>query len=163
MCYEATRGAKGGGAGESNGGGKSKGRNSTSTKNDVGTILSKDANERLQQAKRKTVKALTSRDADLSVREAPRLLPGIGGDPSTGSHMINSDRWKGGEIAFQRQRLAATFAFYDTNRSGFLDKGEILQALAAAGYLISTVRKIDTLPDCSLYTFLLILIMVGKL
>lgn len=143
VCYEATRGAKGGGNGESSGGGKVKGKNSTSTKSVGGTILSKDANERLQQAKRKTVKALSRRDTEMSVTDAPRLLPGMGGDLSAGSNMINSDRWKGGEVAFQRQRLAATFAFYDTNRSGFLDKDEILQALAAAGYLISPVSELN--------------------
>lgn len=146
VCYEATRGAKGGGSGEnSGGGGKAKVKSSASTKSAGATILSKDANDRLQQAKRKTVKALSRRDTDLGATEAPRLLPGIGGDQSTGSNMINSDMWKGGEIAFQRQRLAATFAFYDTNRSGFLDKDEILQALAAAGYLISPVRGIKFL------------------
>ncbi len=144
VCYEATRGAKGGGIGDSSGGGGGKGRgthSSANAKSAGGTILSKDANERLQQAKRKTVKALSRRNMDVGVTEAPRLLPGIGGDLSTGSIMINSDGWKGGEIAFQRQRLAATFAFYDTNRSGFLDKDEILQALAAAGYLISSVSE----------------------
>lgn len=145
VCYEATRGAKGGGSGEnSGGGGKAKVKSSASMKS-AGAILSKDANDRLQQAKRKTVKALSRRDTDLGATEAPRLLPGIGGDQSTGSNMINSDMWKGGEIAFQRQRLAATFAFYDTNRSGFLDNEEILQALAAAGYLISPVRGIKFL------------------
>ncbi len=143
VCYAATRGAKGGGTGESSGGGggKVKGPNSSPiAKNAGGTILSKDANERLQQAKRKTVKALSRRDTDVGVTEASRL-PGIDGGLSTGSNMINSDAWKGGEIAFQRQRLAATFAFYDTNRSGFLDKDEILQALAAGGYLISPVSE----------------------
>ncbi|KAL3782789.1 hypothetical protein ACHAW5_005743 [Stephanodiscus triporus] len=124
VCYEATRGDGGGG-------GKSKGKGN----NNNTTQLSKDANERLQQAKRKTVKAIASRDAGLT--EAPQLLPGVGVDLSVGSHMINSESWKGGEVAFQRQRLAATFAFYDTDRSGFLDKDEIFQALTAAGFLIS--------------------------
>jgi hypothetical protein len=129
VCYEATRGDGGGG-------GKSKGKGN----NNNTTQLSKDANERLQQAKRKTVKAIASRDA--GVTEAPRLLPGVGVDLSVGSHMINSESWKGGEVAFQRQRLAATFAFYDTDRSGFLDKDEIFQALTAAGFLISLVSSI---------------------
>jgi hypothetical protein len=132
VCYEATRGDGGGG-------GKTKGKAS----NNNGTQLSKDANERLQQAKRKTVKAIASRDAKPGVTEAPRLLQGVGVDLSVGSHMINSDSWKGGEVAFQRQRLAATFAFYDTDRSGFLEKDEIFQALTAAGFLISPVRTIS--------------------
>lgn len=132
VCYEATRGDGGGG-------GKSKGK----ANNNNGTQLSKDANERLQQAKRKTVKAISTRDAKPGVTDAPRLLPGVGVDLSVGSHMINSESWKGGEVAFQRQRLAATFAFYDTDRSGFLDKDEIYQALSAAGFLISSVRTIE--------------------
>jgi hypothetical protein len=128
VCYEATRGDGGGG-------GKSKGKGNTQ--------LSKDANERLQQAKRKTVKAIASRDAKPGVTEVPRLLPGVGVNLSMGSHMINSESWKGGEVAFQRQRLAATFAFYDTDRSGFLEKDEIFQALNAAGFLMSPVSNIE--------------------
>lgn len=138
VCYEATRskgGARGGGGGK-----KSKGKNNNNG-------LSKDANERLDKAKRKTVKAIASRsDApDLlgGVKEVPQLLPGVGGGLSSGSDMINSESWKGGEVAFQRQRLAATFAFYDTDRSGFLDKEEICQALNAAGFVISTVSLSD--------------------
>ena len=45
--------------------------------------------------------------------------------------------WKGGEIAFTRQRLAAAFAFYDTDRSGYLEKEEILQALKSASFVVS--------------------------
>lgn len=133
VCYEATRGARGGG-----GGGKSK-RKKTNTKE---TTLSKDANERLQQAKRKTVKALSRGDTDLgATAEVPQLLPGVGGGLSAGSAMINSDSWKGGEVAFQRQMLAAKFAFYDTDRSGFLEKDEFFQALSSAGLLISQVSN----------------------
>lgn len=134
VCYEATRGDGGGG-------GKSKGKGNTQ--------LSKDANERLQQAKRKTIKAIASRDAKPGVTEVPRLLPGVGVNLSMGSHMINSESWKGGEVAFQRQRLAATFAFYDTDRSGFLEKDEIFQALNAAGFLMSPVSNMrDIMSTC---------------
>ena len=139
VCYEASRskgGARGGG-----GGGQSKGKNSNKTKKIAGegAKLSKGANERLQKVKRKTVKALSSRDSDFDANEVPYLLPGVGGGLSAGSHMINSESWKGGEGAFQRQRLAATFAFYDTDRSGFLEEEEIFQALSSAGFVISKV------------------------
>mmetsp|Transcript_31965 Transcript_31965/g.67041 ORF Transcript_31965/g.67041 Transcript_31965/m.67041 type:complete len:673 (+) Transcript_31965:162-2180(+) len=140
VCYEATR-ARGGGGG----GGKSSRKKSNKSKNEGGEKkLSKDANERLQQAKRKTVKALSSRVSDPVVGEVPQLLPGVGGGVSSGSDMINSESWKGGDLAFQRQRLAATFAFYDMDRSGFLEKNEIFQALNTAGFLISQ-ENFDTL------------------
>lgn len=127
VCYEAKRSKEGGG-----------GKGKKSNKNEGGKKSNND--DRLHKAKRKTVKALASRYKADSVKEAPQLLPVISGDlGSTGSQMINSDSWKGGEIAFQRQRLAATFAFYDTDRSGFLEKEEIAQALTAAGFIISTV------------------------
>jgi nanoRNase/pAp phosphatase (c-di-AMP/oligoRNAs hydrolase) len=127
VCYEATRGDGGGGGGRSKGG-----RGSNNYANGDTTKLSKDETERLQQARRKTVKAIASRaDAKPTVTDAPPLLPGAA------SHMINSESWKGGEIAFQRQRLAATFAFYDTDRSGFLSRDEIIQALTASGFLIN--------------------------
>ena len=127
VCYEAKRSKEGGG-----------GKGKKSNKNEGGKKSNND--DRLHKAKRKTVKALASRYKEDSVKEAPQLLPVIsGGLGSTGSQMINSDSWKGGEIAFQRQRLAATFAFYDTDRSGFLEKDEIAQALNAAGFIISTV------------------------
>lgn len=83
----------------------------------------------------------------------PMLLPGVGGGLSAGADMINSDSWKGGEVAFQRQRLAATFAFYDADRSGFLEKNEIYQALTSAGFVISQdnfdslIAAIDTNGD----------------
>ncbi|KAL7552789.1 hypothetical protein ACHAWF_016045 [Thalassiosira exigua] len=147
VCYEATRGARGGG-----GGGKSKGKNNKS-KNTERAKLNKDADEKLQKAKRKTVTAISRRDPELSVKDVPELLPGVGSGMSAGSHMINSDSWKGGEVAFQRQRLAATFAFYDTDRSGFLEKDEIFQALTAAGFVISSdnfdslIGSIDTNGD----------------
>ena len=129
VCYEATRGDGGGGGGRSKGGGRGSSNNYA---NGDTTKLSKDATERLQQARRKTVKAIASRDAKpTTLSDAPPLLPGAA------SHMINSESWKGGEIAFQRQRLAATFAFYDTDRSGFLSRDEIIQALTASGFLIN--------------------------
>jgi hypothetical protein len=55
------------------------------------------------------------------------------------SQMINSDSWKGGEVAFQRQRLASNFALHDVDGSGFLERTEIEQALREAGYLMSSV------------------------
>lgn len=55
------------------------------------------------------------------------------------SQMINSESWKGGEAAFQRQRLASDFAIHDVDGSGFLDRKEIEQALRESGYLISSV------------------------
>lgn len=128
VCYEATRGDGGGG------GGRFKGKNNN---NSSDVTLSKYAKERLQQARRKTVKAIASHDANPGVAEVPPLLSGVAVDRSSGSHMINSESWKGGEVAFHRQRLAATFAFYDTDRSGFLSKDEIFQALTAAGFLIN--------------------------
>lgn len=128
VCYEATRGDGGGGGGRSKGG---RG-NSNNYANGDTTKLSKDATERLQQARRKTVQAIASRDAKpTTVTDAPPLLPGAA------SHMINSESWKGGEVAFQRQRLASTFAFYDADRSGFLSRDEIIQALTASGFLIN--------------------------
>jgi len=128
VCYEAKRSKEGGGKGKK------------SNKNEGGKKSNNNDNDRLHKAKRKTVKALASRYKEENAKEAPQLLPVIsGGLGSTGSQMINSDSWKGGEIAFQRQRLAATFAFYDTDRSGFLEKEEIAQALNAAGFIISTV------------------------
>ena len=147
VCYEATR-SKGGGRAGGGGGG----RKSTSKK-EGGPKLSKDANDRLQKAKLKTVKAMTSPESDQSIQEIPQLLPVTSGGLSAGQHMINSDSWKGGEVAFRRQRLAATFAFYDTDRSGFLDKDEIAQALTAAGFVISPenfdalISSIDTNGD----------------
>lgn len=149
VCYEATR-ARGGGGG----GGKSNRKKSNKSKNEGGEKkLNKDANERLQHAKRKTVKALSSRVSDPVVAEVPQLLPGVGGGLGSGSDMINSESWKGGDLAFQRQRLAATFAFYDMDRSGFLEKSEIFQALNTAGFLISKenfdalIGSIDTNGD----------------
>ena len=53
--------------------------------------------------------------------------------------MINSESWKGGEAAFQRQRLASDFAIHDVDGSGFLDRKEIEQALRESGFLISSV------------------------
>ena len=142
VCYEAKRSSKGGGGG---GRGKSKGNNSNAKKGGGGAKkLNKDADNGLQKAKRKTVKALAGPGSDQGmIKEVPQLLPSIGGGLSAGSAMINTDSWKGGEMAFQRQRLAATFAFYDTDRSGFLEKDEIAQALTAAGFLISKVSWID--------------------
>lgn len=143
VCYEATRSKGGGGGG---------GRKSNSKK-EGGPKLSKDASDRLQKAKLKTVKAMTSPESDQSIQEIPQLLPVTSGGLSAGQHMINSDSWKGGEVAFRRQRLAATFAFYDTDRSGFLDKDEIAQALTAAGFVISPenfdalISSIDTNGD----------------
>jgi len=127
VCYEATRGAKGGGGGR---GGKGK--------------QNGDSTDKLQKAQRKTVKALAGRGPELS--SVPQLLPGV----NSGSNMINSESWKGGEVAFTRQRLAATFAFYDTDRSGYLEKEEILQALKSAAFVISEesfetlISSIDT-------------------
>ena len=126
VCYEATRGNKGGGSG---GGGK-KGDNAKKTK------LSKEAADRLQKVKRSTVKALSSVEAEVPVLNNPPTLL-----TSAGSRMINSDSWKGGDMAFQRQRLAATFAFHDTDRSGFLERDEIATALRTSGFLISQVRR----------------------
>ncbi|KAL7528920.1 hypothetical protein ACHAXR_004062 [Thalassiosira sp. AJA248-18] len=142
-----------GAEGEGIGGGKSKGKNSNTSKNKGGANMGKDANEKLQKAKRKTVKALSSRGPELIVKEVPQLLPGVSSGLSAGSDMINSDSWKGGELAFQRQQLAATFAFYDTDRSGFLEKEEIFQAVSSAGFVISTenfdslIAAIDTNGD----------------
>lgn len=116
VCYEATRGTKGGGGGR---GGKGK--------------ENVEYSEKTQKTQRKTVKALAGRDPELGAGHAPQLLPGDGSD----SNMINSESWKGGEVAFRRQRLAATFAFYDIDRSGYLDKEEILQALTSAGFGMS--------------------------
>jgi len=153
VCYEAARGAKGGARGGGGGGGKSKGKNKNNSKNSGATKLSKDANEKMQKAKRKTVKALAGGNADQGVKEVPQLLPGVGGGLGDVSHMINSESWKGGELAFQRQRLAATFAFYDVDRSGFLEKEEIFRALATAGFVISSenfdsmIASIDTNKD----------------
>eukprot|EP00581_Thalassiosira_minuscula_P009567 CAMPEP_0183703710 /NCGR_PEP_ID=MMETSP0737-20130205/1353_1 /TAXON_ID=385413 /ORGANISM="Thalassiosira miniscula, Strain CCMP1093" /LENGTH=1131 /DNA_ID=CAMNT_0025930507 /DNA_START=86 /DNA_END=3481 /DNA_ORIENTATION=- len=158
VCYEATRGAKGGGGGGKSNGKKGKKKKNNNdddkSKNAGGAKLSKDASERLKQAKIKTVKALSSRDEDfITVKDVPSILPGVGSGLSSGSEMINSDSWKGGEIAFQRQRLAATFAFYDTDRSGFLEKDEIYQALTSAGFVISSenfdalISSIDTNGD----------------
>ena len=62
VCYEATR-SKGGGRAGGGGGG----RKSTSKK-EGGPKLSKDANDRLQKAKLKTVKAMTSPESDQSVQ-----------------------------------------------------------------------------------------------
>lgn len=127
VCYEATRGAKGGG-------GKKGKQNGQST-------------HKLQKAQRKTVKALAGRDPELS-SNVPQLLPGV--DVGSASNMINSESWKGGETAFTRQRLAATFAFYDTDRSGYLEKDEIRQALQSAQFVISEenfdslIASIDT-------------------
>lgn len=127
VCYEATRGAKGGG-------GKKGKQNGQST-------------DKLQKAQRKTVKALAGRDPELS-SSVPQLLPGV--EVGSASNMINSESWKGGELAFTRQRLAATFAFYDTDRSGYLEKDEILQALQQANFVISEenfnslIASIDT-------------------
>jgi len=127
VCYEATRGAKGGGGKK----GKQNGQSS----------------DRLQKAQRKTVKALAGRDPELA-SSVPQLLPGV--DAGSASNMINSESWKGGEIAFTRQRLAATFAFYDTDRSGYLEKEEIRQALQSAAFVIteenfdSLIASIDT-------------------
>eukprot|EP00986_Skeletonema_menzelii_P009930 scaffold4643_cov174-Skeletonema_menzelii.AAC.2 len=127
VCYEATRGAKGGG-------GKKGKQNGQST-------------DKLQKAQRKTVKAIAGRDPELS-SSVPQLLPGV--EVGSASNMINSESWKGGELAFTRQRLAATFAFYDTDRSGYLEKDEILQALKSANFVISEenfnslIASIDT-------------------
>ncbi len=127
VCYEATRGAKGGGSRK----GKQNGQ---------------DTNK-LQKAQRKTVKALAGRDPELS-SNVPQLLPGV--DVGSASNMINSESWKGGERAFTRQRLAATFAFYDTDRSGYLETDEIRQALQSAQFVISEenfnslIASIDT-------------------
>ena len=134
VCYEATRGTKGGGSG---GGGNGNKKNNNKQKKS-----NNNSNDKLQRAKRKTVKALAGRDPELGgLKEVPQLLPGIGGGLGSGADMISSDSWKGGEVAFQRQRLAATFAFYDADRSGFLEKDEIYQALGSAGFVISKVSK----------------------
>lgn len=136
VCYEATRGAKGGGGGKG-GKGKQKG----------------ESNDKLQKVQRKTVKALSGRDPELTAGDVPNLLPGVGGGVGPGSAMINSESWKGGEVAFKRQRLAATFAFYDVDRSGYLEKEEIHQALTQAGFIIteenfnSLISAIDTNGD----------------
>jgi len=114
VCYEATR---------SGSGGKRK-----SKRKGGGSY------EKLP-SRRKTVKPISEPESEnVEETNVPHLL---GGGLSSGSEMINSESWKGGEASFQRQRLAATFAFYDTDRSGYLEKDEISQALAAAGYLIS--------------------------
>ena len=126
VCYEARRGAKGGGGKK----GKQNGQSS----------------DKLIKAQRKTVKALAGRDPELA--SVPQLLPGV--DAGSASNMINSESWKGGEVAFTRQRLAATFAFYDTDRSGYLEKDEILRALHSASFVISEenfnglISSIDT-------------------
>lgn len=133
VCYEATRGAKGGGSGGAGGGGNVKGKG-INKKNEGETSLSKEATARLQKAKRSTVKALAIPDTETLEKKNPQLL----------SHMINSDSWKGGEAAFQRQRLAATFALHDTDQSGFLERKEIAQALRASGFLMSQVRRLAT-------------------
>lgn len=138
VCYEATRGAKGGGGGR---GGKGKQKQKG------------ESNDKLQKVQRKTVKALSGRDPELTAGDAPNLLPGVGGGMGAGSAMINSESWKGGEVAFKRQRLAATFAFYDVDRSGYLEKEEIHQALTQAGFIIteenfnSLISAIDTNGD----------------
>lgn len=136
VCYEATRGAKGGGGGKRKQ--KQKG----------------ESNDKLQKVQRKTVKALSGRDPELTAGDVPNLLPGVGGGGvGPGSAMINSESWKGGEVAFKRQRLAATFAFYDVDRSGYLEKEEIYQALTQAGFIIteenfnSLISAIDTNGD----------------
>lgn len=131
VCYEATRGAGGGG-----GAGKSKRKNSNDAKKVGKTNLSKEATDRLQKAKRSTVKALASLDRDKSGRDNTQQPKGGIGD---GSHMINSESWKGGVVALRRQRLAATFAVHDTDRSGFLERDEIAQALRSSGFLMSQV------------------------
>eukprot|EP01082_Thalassiosira_pseudonana_P003493 g3574.t1 g3574 contig12:2350866-2353254(+) len=142
VCYEATRGAKGGGSGGAGGGGNVKGKGNNK-KNEGETSLSKEATARLQKAKRSTVKALAIPDTETLEKKNPQLL----------SHMINSDSWKGGEAAFQRQRLAATFALHDTDQSGFLERKEIAQALRASGFLMSQdnfqamIDSIDTNGD----------------
>ena len=143
VCYEATRGAK------RNGGGKSQGRNNS--KKNAGAIkgdkLSHDSSERLQGVKQKTVKALSGHGI------SDFVVPGVGGGLSSTTDMINSESWKGGEMAFQRQRLAATFAFYDTDRSGYLDKSEVAQVLTSAGMVVSKenldllMRSIDLNDD----------------
>lgn len=112
VCYEATR-AKGGG------GGKSKSKNKG------------DSDSTLQKAKRSTVKALSSHQSADSTNGKQNMM----------SQMINSESWKGGEAAFQRQRLASDFAIHDVDGSGFLDKKEIEQALQESGYLISSVSN----------------------
>jgi len=112
VCYDATR-AKGGGGGKS----KARDKDSQSTP------------DRLQKAKRSTVKALSSRQNGVGTKNNPNLM----------SQMINSDSWKGGDAALQRQRLASDFAIHDMDGSGFLDRKEIEQALSESGYLISTV------------------------
>ncbi|KAL3801663.1 hypothetical protein HJC23_013168 [Cyclotella cryptica] len=120
VCYEATRGARGGGGG----GGRSKTKDSINSEL-VG--LSKEASDRLQKAKRSTVKALSTTNTE-DVKRNPNIM----------SQMINSDSWKGGDLAFQRQRLASNFALHDADGSGFLERKEIHQALRESGYLMST-------------------------
>ncbi|KAL7518373.1 hypothetical protein ACHAWX_003207 [Stephanocyclus meneghinianus] len=119
VCYEATRGAKGGG-----GGGKSKTKENN---NSEAVGLSKEATDRLQKAKRSTVKALSTTSTE-DVKRNPNIM----------SQMINSDSWKGGDLAFQRQRLASNFALHDSDGSGFLERKEIHQALRESGYLMSS-------------------------
>jgi hypothetical protein len=117
VCYEATRSS----------GGKSKSKNNNSQSS---TSLSKEASDRLQKAKRSTVKALSTGGSEVAAKENNLNLM---------SQMINSDSWKGGEVAFQRQRLASNFALHDVDGSGFLERTEIEQALREAGYLMSSV------------------------
>ena len=95
---------------------------------------SNDSQSALQKAKRSTVKALSNESMQKS-----NLM----------SQMINSESWKGGEAAFQRQRLASNFAIHDLDGSGFLDRKEIEQALRESGYLISDVRELYFLSSLS--------------
>lgn len=127
VCYEATRGAKGGG-----GGGKSKTKENN---NSEAMGLSKEATDRLQKAKRSTVKALSTTSTE-DVKRNPNIM----------SQMINSDSWKGGDLAFQRQRLASNFALHDSDGSGFLGRKEIHQALRESGYLMSSVCFLRPFP-----------------
>jgi len=154
VCYEATRGNRGGGGGKKGKtNGNKHGNNNNNNNNDDDdngnidgaeskqTKLSKEAEERLQKVKKSTVKALSGVEAEVPILNKSSARGG-----TSGSKMINSDSWKGGDVAFQRQRLAATFAFHDTDRSGFLERDEIAVALRSSGFYISQ-DNFDTVID----------------